>query len=116
MPYEYDAFVSYPHDEPVGTWVRNIFVPLLRPYLRNALGRPENLFLDEDTIAPGAAWPQRIRRALACSRCLIPVLSIEYFYSEWCLRECAVMLLREQRFGYRTTQTPDGLICPVLVF
>lgn len=114
--YVHDLFLSYPHQDEHKTWVREIFVGILKLYLTEELGRPVNIFLDREDIHSGDAWPQRLKLALATSRILIPVWSIHYFNSDWCRAECSVMLYREERLGYRTLLNPSGLIHPVQLF
>jgi hypothetical protein len=114
--YLYDVFLSYTHAPPFGPWARGGFLDLFEQYLRNALFRHPNIFYDATDIKHGDAWPLRIKRALAASRCLVAVWSPDYFISEWCVRECCVMLTREQKLGYRTINNPSGLIVPVRVF
>ena len=114
--YVYDVFLSYRHGLPFGPWVRDNFRHLFAAYLEQALLRPPVIFWDETSIKPGDAWPHRIKRALALSRCLVPIWSPGYFISEWCVRECCVMLNREGKFGYRTPENPSGLVVPVRVF
>ncbi|MCP4287153.1 MAG: toll/interleukin-1 receptor domain-containing protein [Gammaproteobacteria bacterium] len=115
MPdYEYHIFISYRRsDDDWVRWTRNNFVKPLRSLLRPALG-DVSIFVDEQ-IETGDDWPMRLARALARSRLLIPVLSRDYFNSEWCRIELAHMYEREQQSGLRTLQEPDGLILPFVI-
>lgn len=116
MAYEHDIFLSYTHDEQMEEWVHKHFVPFLRPFVGNALNRPISVFIDRQGINSGDSWPLRLRRALACSRCLIPIWTPLYFHSDWCVRECGVMLLRETKMGLRSLNKPYGLLAPISVF
>lgn len=116
MAYEYDIFISYRNEFPINQWVFEHFLPFLDPYLKNRLKRDVEIFIDRRRILGGDAWPERIKNALAHTRCLVPIWSPMYFNSDWCLRECAVMRYREQQLGYRTLENPRGLIIPVTVF
>jgi len=116
MVYEYDVFYSYKTGFPFGDWVHEHLLPFLESYLGNALNRNVNLFVDRNGISSGDAWPERIKRALAHSRCLVAVWAPLYFNSLWCRYECAVMLYRERQLGYRTINNPSGLILPINVF
>lgn len=116
MPYHYDIFVSYMHDEQMEGWVPTHLIPFLKSFVGNALNRPIDVFIDRDGIATGDAWPQRLQQAIARSRCLIGIWSPLYFHSEWCRRECAAMLHRESQFGFRTVANPKGLVLPINVF
>ena len=108
--------MSYKTGFPFGEWVYEHLLPFLEPCLENALNRDVDVFVDRDNIFVGDAWPERLRRALAYSRCMIAVWSPAYFNSSWCLCECAVMLYRERQLGYRTLDNPGGLILPINVF
>jgi hypothetical protein len=114
MPYKHDVFLSYPHGF-IEDWVRDHFLPLFRWHLESALGRPVDVFIDRDGISTGDSWPQRLMSALAHSRCLVPVWAPAYFGSDWCVRECCVMLERERSLNYRTAGKPEGLVLPVNV-
>jgi hypothetical protein len=116
MGYEYDLFLSYQREFPFDQWVGEHFLPFLRPLVENALNRPLSLFVDKSGIQAGDAWPKRLQRALACSRCLVPVWSPIYFHRPWCRRECAVMMKRERHLGLRSIECPRGLVLPVRVF
>lgn len=116
MPYQHDIFMSYMHDEQMAPWVHQHLGPFTRSFVGNALGRPVSLFIDRAGILSGDSWPQRLKGALAQSRCLVAVWSPLYFGSEWCRRECRTMLHRETQLGYRTNAKPSGLIMPVNVF
>lgn len=116
MAYEYDVFLSYTHAYPFGDWVHKHFLPFFKAYLENTLSRPVTVFVDRTGITSGDAWPLRLKRALARSRCLVAIWSPSYFRSTWCLYECAVMLHRERQLGYRTIANPQGLVLPITVF
>lgn len=116
MAYEHDIFLSYMHDEQMEGWVHDHLVPFIKTFVGNALNRPIDLFLDRKDIQSGDAWPQRLQRAIARSRCLIGIWSPLYFHSEWCRRECAAMLHRENQVGFRTIDNPHGLVLPINVF
>jgi TIR domain len=116
MAYEHDVFLSYKSDFPFGDWVHECFLPFFRPYVENALNRPFNLFLDRTGIMSGDSWPQRLLEALSRSRCLVAVWSPFYFRSDWCRRECELMLHRERRLGMRSLANPGGLVLPICLF
>lgn len=112
--YEYDIFISYRRsDEHWVRWTRHNLVRPLRALLRPALGSVR-IFLDEQ-IETGADWPLRLAQALARSRLLIPVLSRDYFRSDWCRLEIALIHHREVQCGLRTATIPHGLILPLII-
>ncbi len=114
MAYRHDVFLSYPHGF-IEDWVRDIFLPLFQWHIEGALGYAPNIFYDRAGIVTGDSWPLRLKQALACSRCLVAIWAPSYFNSEWCMRECSVMLDRERQLKYRTVKNPSGLILPVNV-
>lgn len=112
MDYEYDVFLSYPHGY-IEEWLKQHFQKHFEWHLTNALGRTPAIFIDREGITSGDSWPERLKKALACSRCLVPIWAIPYFESEWCLYECQMLLERERQLKYRTARNPGGLIHPV---
>jgi hypothetical protein len=64
----------------------------------------------------GDALPETIKSALARTRILVPIWSVDYFLSDWCRRECAVIFHRERELGYRTLDNSSGLILPISLF
>jgi hypothetical protein len=114
--YVWDIFVSYEHDSEMGSWVPDHLVPYMQSFVSNALNRPVSIFVDREGIKTGQSWPLVLQGALGRARCLVPVWNPLYFHSDWCRRECAVMLHRERRMAYRTLNNPDGLVIPVNVF
>lgn len=113
MPYEYDVFVSYKTGKVYGRWVHESFLEFFKEFLDQSLGRETKIFIDKNNIYDGEAWPEKLKLALAKSRCLVAILSPLYFQSKWCKRECSVMLFREEHFGYRSVKKPQGLISAI---
>ncbi len=112
--YEYHIFISYRRsDEDWVRWTRENLVRPLRTLLRPALG-DVRIFADEQ-IESGTTWPMRLAQALARSRLVVPVLSRDYFNSDWCRLELALICHREQQCGMRTPANPDGLILPLVI-
>jgi hypothetical protein len=112
--YEHHIFISYRRmDEDWIIWTRQNFLRPLRSLLRPALGNVE-IFADEQ-IETGASWPAYLARAHARSRLVIPILSRDYFNSDWCRLELALMHHREKFVGYRTPAQPSVLILPLVI-
>lgn len=112
--YEHHIFVSYRRmDEDWVRWTRENFVRPLRSLLRPALG-DVRIFLDEQ-IETGISWPARLAAAHTRSRLLIPILSRDYFSSDWCRLELALMFKREELLGFRTADKPQALILPFII-
>jgi len=117
MDYEYDVFISYRNEADSADWVQNILYDRLEFLLKQALNKGEvRIFMDKKGIDSGDDWAKRIKRALVTSRCMIPVLIPDYFHREWCCREFAAMLYRQNELGYNTMKNPKGLIHPIYLF
>jgi len=115
MAYEYDVFLSYLHVRPSGTWVHEHFLHYFEYQLGNALNRWPVIFVDRTGIHLGQKWPNRLKQALAHSRCLVGIWSPLYFQSEWCQNECAIMCYREDQLGYGHGTNSEGLLVGVKV-
>ena len=114
MAYEYDVFISYKSESK--EWVQNAFRPLFDRHLRDELGgRNISIFMDDPRIENGDAWKNRLRHALAHSRCIVAVLTPSYFHSEWCTREFSVMMHRAKHYNLLSKESPGGLIAPICV-
>jgi hypothetical protein len=114
MTYQYDIFLSYSRRDPVLSWVRDHFKPLLEQWLAQSMPADPSIFRDEDSIETGASWPLVLRDALLTSKLVVAVLSPSYFRSPWCLAEWESIAAREQKLGYRTLANPHSrLVYPV---
>jgi hypothetical protein len=112
--YVNDIFISYRRsDVDWVRWTRENFVRALSSLLRIRLGSV-TVFMDE-TIEDGASWPNHLAMSLSRSRIMVPVLSRDYFHSDWCRLELALMHHREKTRNLRTAANPWGLIIPVII-
>jgi hypothetical protein len=121
--YKYDVFISYLRTYPNGqeaptyTWVREYLHPELARWLPDYVdvGDETQIFLDDINIGGGIYWPSALEQALQTSRCLLAVLSKQYFapQAQWCGAEFGTMQEREKLLGLRTQQDPSSLIYPV---
>jgi len=111
MNYEHHIFISYARGSVWTHWVRDIFVLKLQSYLELEIGHVE-VFVD-DQIQTGARWEQVLKRKIACSKLMLPLMSANYFQREWCRREMALMLEREQNLGLIGNDDNYGLLIPV---
>jgi hypothetical protein len=116
LSYQYDIFLSYQNDTAMASWVPDHLMPFMKSFVGNEMNRPVSIFFDRSGIQAGDTWPLTLQNALMRSRCLVAVWNPLYFSSEWCRRECAVMLYREERLGLRKGTRPEGLIVPISVF
>lgn len=109
--YEYDIFISYRRQGPALSWVKEYFHPMLEQWLPEHVPSTyePKIFIDSQ-IETGEEWPAKLRHALKTSRCVLPVLSPEYFRSNWCKAELASMRNREAALQMRTEQNSGGLI------
>jgi hypothetical protein len=110
--YEFEAFVSYSHSGVVRPWVLSFLGPHLKDWLPHFTGgRPARVFIDREEIDTGR-WPQYVRDSLLTSKCLVCVLSGDYFYKDWCISEFRNFVEREDRLGLDTTRA--SLVIPVI--
>ncbi|ETR67534.1 MAG: hypothetical protein OMM_11494, partial [Candidatus Magnetoglobus multicellularis str. Araruama] len=114
--YEYDVFISYSRKDILGQWINDTFFNLFKTYLDNSLSWTPKIFIDTSDIDPGDSWPERLKRAICYSKCMVSIWSPNYFKSGYCRKECGSMLYREKMLGYRTTNKPNGLVLPVNIF
>jgi hypothetical protein len=111
--YKFEAFVSYSHSSVVRPWVLDSFGPLLKGWLAQFTGgNPARVFIDKEEIDEGVRWPQSIREALLTSRCIVPVLSGDYFFKSWCLSEWESFTRREDVLGL--DHTSQSLVIPII--
>lgn len=114
MDYEYHIFISYRRmDSDWIRWTRDCFKRPLESLLRPALGNIR-VFFDEQ-IETGSSWPLRLATAHARSQIMIPILCRDYFNSDWCRLELALMYERERKLNYRSISKPDVLILPFII-
>ena len=112
--YKHHIFVSYRRsDDDWVRWTRDNFVRALASLLRLRLGKI-SIFVDE-SIEVGALWPHHLAHNLARSRIMVAILSRDYFLSDWCRLELALMRNRERLSRFRTPQNPAGLIIPIVI-
>ena len=111
--YQYDIFLSYTRNF-IGDWVHEHFLELFNFHLQGGLGYSPKVFVDTQDISAGESWPLRLKKALAYSKCLVAILSPSYFESNWCLKECHVMLYREHIEGFGAKGNGQGLVLPVI--
>jgi hypothetical protein len=69
----------------------------------------------DEKIEAGASWPGDLALNHARSKLLIAVLSRDYFQSDWCRLELALMYDREKTAGLRNKENPFGLIVPLVI-
>lgn len=115
MPdYEYDIFISYRRSNADWVrWTKENFTRALDGVLRPSLGNIR-VFVDEE-LETGVSWPISLAAKLARSRLLVPILSRDYFQSEWCRLELALMLHREKACQLRCLGKPHGIVIPVVI-
>ena len=114
--YEYEVFVSYRRRDPVLSWMNNHFFPKLVHWLPQfwPSDLPTPRIAKDDQMETGVRWPERLAEMHAGSRCMVAILSPEYFRSAWCESEWRAMCAREKLVGMATKGRTRGLIFPVL--
>jgi hypothetical protein len=88
--YLYDIFISYKRHPEWDNWVQEHIRNLLDTYLTQELARAPEIFID-DKIEIGSDWPEQLGRNLGGAKILIPILSKDYFASDWCIHELDLM-------------------------
>jgi len=112
--YEHHIFVSYRRsDDDWVRWTRDNFVRALRSLLQPRLSRVK-IYTDE-RIETGSTWPHDLAQNHSRSRLLVALLSRDYFESDWCCLELALMHRRERLAKLRTADNTGGLIIPVVI-
>lgn len=117
MAYKYDVFISYKRGTINEEWLDKTFLELFSGFLDNLLVNQVEIFVDRQGIAPGAVWPESLRRALASSRCMVAIMSPAYFMkrSEWCVREFISMKYRQEVLELHDGAIPPCLVWPVML-
>lgn len=115
MSYEYHVFLSYRRHGEWIRWVSEKFFPLFAHWLGEELGENVQVFFDQENIEAGVIWPRELALALARSRVLVPLLSRQYFNSEWCKAELAHMGARGDKCFPNDVRRSRGLIVPVVI-
>ncbi len=69
-----------------------------------------DIFFDTEEIETGDKWKVKIEECLKRSKCLVPILSPDYFHSAWCRSEWETFLAREKMLDLQT----GGLIIPAI--
>lgn len=111
--YEFEAFVSYSHSGVVRPWVLSFLGPHLQEWLPHYTGgQPARVFIDKEEIDEGVRWPQYVRDSLRTSKCLVCVLSGDYFFKPWCISEWTSFVERENSLGLDITS--HSLVIPVV--
>jgi hypothetical protein len=106
MPYQRDVFISYRREEYAWTpWARDTFNRALASWLQRELGRPANVFIDEQ-VPIGADYVDHLAEMLVQSRVMVALLSKDYFSSSWCVHELDLMIERSKG---------NDLIIPIVV-
>lgn len=91
------------------------FLPLFEGYLGQEVvdkctdRHPDRmLFLDVEDVQPGMRIPPRVKHGIKHARCLVALVSPQYFCSEWCVVEWDSFMRRGQEEGRE-------LVVPVIV-
>lgn len=116
LAYEYEVFVSYRRRDPVLSWMNNHFFPKLAHWLPQfwPSEMPSPRIAKDDQMETGVKWPERLVQMHAGARCMVAIVSPEYFRSPWCVSEWKAMMAREKFLGIATKSRTRGLIYPVL--
>lgn len=88
---------------------RDTLIAVIYPGFKQASPR---VFWDEQ-IDTGAAWPPHLADALARSKIVLPILSLNYFSSQWCKLE--LQLAIERKNGLKSVPPYPGFVFPVSI-
>jgi hypothetical protein len=112
MGYTNHIFVSYRHECRTTPWMQRVFLPELE--MRLAPNRIERLkIFDDRDVRTGAEWPRVLYAEVAASRVMMPMLTPFYFGGEWCRRELALMMEREEQLRRNHPHREQGLLLPI---
>lgn len=115
MDYEWDVFISYRRYDKWIAWINKYFLKMLHDSLQIELKKKNvRIFVDQHNLVEGGDWPASLCDELGHSRILLPLFCAGYWDSQWCKRELALMLEREERCGIRANPK-RGLIVPILI-
>ncbi|MEU6657761.1 toll/interleukin-1 receptor domain-containing protein [Streptomyces sp. NPDC046821] len=67
-------------------------------------------FLDRRSLRLGLTWREPMVDAIRSTRLLVALITADYFESEWCRREWAVMMERARRAGRSPGQEPVAVL------
>ena len=90
--FQYDLFISYAHDdnEPLqdgsSRWIES-FSRQLRRALRGLIGIDVEVWRDRDDLSEATKFTPAIKRAIASSAVILPILSRSYLNSQYCRQE-----------------------------
>lgn len=119
MSFSHACFLSYRHSDKEKT-VKFIeqFVDALENCLDQYVPDGIGVYLDKSRLKPGYRFNEAIAQALRESVCLVAILSMEYFRSEYCRREYVAMrkIEAQRRNATGKPATDKGLIIPILVW
>lgn len=111
--YKFEVFISYSRRGSVQKWLLNHFYPKLTDCLADQYAPAPRVYLDR-SMPRGVHWPSDLKKSLLCSKILIPVLTPQYFQSQWCMAEWRSMTERERLLRLAGSDIPQGLLYPVL--
>lgn len=117
MGYTHDVFISYKRGTINEEWLDKTFLKLFAGYLNSFTVETVDVFLDRKGITPGTAWPDALRHSLAQSKCMVAIVTPEYFLkrSEWCVREFIAMKHRQEVLQLHNGVMPPCLVWPVML-
>ncbi len=115
--YEHDVFISYAHGDD-RDWI-NRLVDRLQPALKQRLGIPPNIWIDDDKLRQSRDFTKEIPESVKASALFVLLPSPTYIRSRYCVeQECRVfeeaVASRRARFGPGFANELFALRCPIL--
>ncbi|RZQ63379.1 toll/interleukin-1 receptor domain-containing protein [Amycolatopsis suaedae] len=111
--YKYDVFISYSRQGSVQKWLLNHFHKKLEECLADQYAPAPKVYVDR-SMPRGVHWPSHLQQAIRHSKIILPLLTPNYFESNWCMAELRSMQERQKALGLGTVERPQTLIHPVL--
>lgn len=109
MNYEYDAFFSYKRHTLTNDWHETVRQKLaFYTGLELGLGRDASIFLDREDIQTGDVWLNRLSGALQRSKCVVCILTPNYFQSTYCVSELNAFIERSAQTGASLVVSASG--------
>ena len=109
MSYKYEAFFSYKRHALTNSWhdtVRNKLAFYTGQELQ--LGRDADIFIDREDIQSGDIWKNRLSSALQQSKCVVCILTPNYFQSPYCVSELNSFIERSTKTGKNLVVSASG--------
>lgn len=109
MSYEFEAFFSYKRHTLTNGW-HDIVRQKIAFYTGQELelGRDAKIFFDTEDIQSGDVWRNKLSSALQKSKCVVCILTPNYFQSQYCVSELNAFIERSSLTGKSLVVSASG--------